>query len=103
MSLIQKFRQAAESSTIEMPGMSVNKRYPIVYCDRNFHPTFGFLVKLILGLSGENVAVCPLPTAYSQAFTEDDIADINSEIGKYQLIYKKKQNSIQYFFEIVKY
>jgi hypothetical protein len=64
-----------------MPGMAVNKRYPIVFCDRNFHP-FSFFVTLILGLSGENVAVCPLLTADSQAFTEQDIADINSEIGK---------------------
>jgi hypothetical protein len=61
------------------------------------------LVTLILGLSGENVAVCPLPTAYSQAFTEEDINDMNSEKGKYTLIYKKKYHgSKEYFFQIVK-
>jgi hypothetical protein len=76
-------------------------KIPIVFCDGNFHPTFGFMVTVILGLSGENVAVCPLPAAYSQAFTDQDIADVYSEIGKYRLIYKTKHNSNQYFFEIV--
>jgi hypothetical protein len=100
MDLTQKFHQVSTTSNIEMPGMEVNKRYQIVFADRNFHSTFGFLVTPILGLSGENIAVCPLPFAYSQAFTEDDINDINSEVGKYRLIYKKNHNSSKYFFEI---
>jgi hypothetical protein len=57
---------------------------------------------LILGLSGENVAVFPLPAAYSQAFTEQDINGINSAIEKYRLIYRNNHNSNRYNFEIVK-
>jgi hypothetical protein len=103
MNLIQKFHQVSTTLNIEMRGMEVNKRYPIVFADRNFHSTFGFLVVLILGLSGENVAVCPLPVAYSQAFTEQDIIHINSKKETYRLIYKKKHhNSSHYYFEIVK-
>jgi hypothetical protein len=102
MALIQKFRQAEETTCFEMPGMEVNKKYPILFTDTNSHSTFGFTVTLILGLIGEDVAVCPLPSAYSQAFSEEDIADINSKKEKYHLIYRKKQNSNHYFFEIVK-
>jgi hypothetical protein len=79
MDLVQKFHQVSTSLNIEMPGMEVNKKYPIVSADQNFHSTFGFLVVLILGLSGENIAVCPLPVAYSKAFTKQDIVDINSK------------------------
>jgi hypothetical protein len=85
-----------------MPGMEVNKKYPILFADQNFHSVFGFLVTLILGLSGESIAACPLPAAYSQVFTQDDISEINSKHGMYRLIYRKKQNSSHYYFEIVK-
>jgi hypothetical protein len=42
-------------------GMEVNKKYPIVFADKNFHPIFEAMVTLILGLVGNSVAVCPLP------------------------------------------
>jgi hypothetical protein len=102
MTLIQKSRGTAESTSFEMPGMEVNKKYPILFADTNSRSTFGFLVTLILGLIGDNIAVCLLPSAYSQAFTDQDIADINSKKEKYQLIYRKKQNSNHFYFEIIK-
>jgi hypothetical protein len=90
MDLIHKFRLAAEATDIEMTGgMEVNKKYPIVLADKNFHPTFGPMVTLILSLVGTSVAVCPLPLAYSQSFSEQDISDINSKKESYRLIYKE--------------
>jgi hypothetical protein len=102
MTLFQKFRQAAQSSNIEMPGMEVNKKYPNLFADTNSHSIFGFMVTLILGLIGDYIAVCPLPSAYSQAFTRRHIAEVNSAKGKYQLIYRKKENSSHFYFEIIK-
>jgi hypothetical protein len=95
MDLVQKFQHAAESTTIEMPGMAVNKKYPILFADSNSHPFFSYIVvTLILGLLGDTIAACTLPPAYSQAFTKQDIADIHANPAKYQLIYRKK-NKIQ--------
>jgi hypothetical protein len=103
MTLIQKFQQISEIVKIEMPGMEVNKKYPILFADQNFHSVFGFLVTLILGLSGTSIAAIPLPAKYSQAFTQEDIAEINSQQGMYRLIYRKKETSSNYYyFEIVK-
>jgi hypothetical protein len=103
MDLIEKFRAAAEVTDIQMQGgMEVNKTYKIVFADTNFHPIFGMRVTLILGLLGDNVGVCPLPLAYSMAFTDQDITDINSKKELYRLIYRKRQDSSQFYFEIVK-
>jgi hypothetical protein len=103
MDLIEKFRAAAEVSDIQMHGgMEVNKTYRIVCADTNFHPFFGMRVTLILGLLGDNIAVCPLPLAYSMAFTAQDITDINSKRVTYRLIYRKRQDSEFFYFEIVK-
>jgi hypothetical protein len=94
MDLIQKFRAAASVSDIKMEGgMEANKTYRILFADTNFHPIFGVMVTLVLGLLGDSVAVCPLPLTYSMAFTPQDISDINSKKETYRLIYRKRQDS----------
>jgi hypothetical protein len=103
MDLIQKFWAAASVSHIKMEGgMEVDKTHRILRADTNFHPIFGVTVTLILGLLGDSVAVCPLPLAYSMAFTPQDIIDINSKKESYGLIYRKKQDSPFFYLEIVK-
>jgi hypothetical protein len=77
-------------------GMEVNRTYRILFVDTNFHPIFGVMVTLVLGLLGDSVAVCPLPLAYSKAFSEQDISDINSKKETYRIIYRKRQDS-QFF------
>jgi hypothetical protein len=62
MDLVQKFHLAAEATNIQMSGgMEVKRKYPIVFADKNIHPTFGVMVTLMLSLVGNSVAVCPLP------------------------------------------
>jgi hypothetical protein len=83
-------------------GMEVNRTYRILFADTAFHPIFGVTVTLVLGLLGDSVAVCPLPQAYSMAFSEQGISDINSKKETYRIIYRKKQDSQFFYFEIVK-
>jgi hypothetical protein len=94
MDLIQKFRGAAAVTDIQMSGgMEINKTYRILCADSSFHPIFGRMVTLVLGLLGDSVAVCALPLSYSMAFTEQDITDINSKKETYRIIYRKRQDS----------
>jgi hypothetical protein len=103
MDLIEKFRAAAEATDVKMEGgMEINKTYRILCADTTSHPIFGMKVTLILGLLGDSIAVCPLPLAYSMAFTTQDINDINSKRVTYRLIYRKRQDSEFFYFEIVK-
>jgi hypothetical protein len=103
MDLVDKFQLAAEACNVQMSGgMEVNKSYAIVFCDRSFHPTFGFMFTLILGVLGSAIAVCPMPLLYSYAFTEQDVSDINANPTKYHLFDRKRENMDEYYFEIVK-
>jgi hypothetical protein len=80
--------------------MEPNKRYPILFAFKNFLSS-STVITLNLEAEDKSMEYIVLEPPYSLAFKQDDITNINSERGKYILIYRKKDCcDYCYFFDI---
>jgi hypothetical protein len=89
MHLTQKFKVVAAITTIERPrSAKVNKPYSITKAFKKLRIT-GFIIFLVLNFD-DNEGICVLGPCYSLVFKDNDISEINSQSGRYKLIFRKK-------------
>jgi hypothetical protein len=88
MDLTQKFKVVASITIIALPRFAeVNKPYSIMRVIKKLGIA-GFIIFLVLGFNN-NEAMCVLDPCYSLAFKDNYISEINSDSGRYKLIFRK--------------
>ena len=89
MALSQRFRDAVSGSAVNVSALDMNRRYPVVYCER-VETKYGSAVCLAVREEDANIVKVFLPRRYGDAFTDQDVSAINERSVQYYLSYKGK-------------
>jgi hypothetical protein len=88
-SLARRFLIVASKTNIESPSFELDRRYPILEAYKTDILSVTFIT-LTLQLEDQSTKFLVLRPPYSRVFKQRDIANINSQSGKFKLLYKKK-------------
>ena len=86
MALSQKFRDALSGPAVNVSALDMNRRYPVVYCER-VETMYGPAVCLAVREEDAN-SMKVLPRRYGDTFTDEDVSAINERSVQYCLSYK---------------
>ena len=93
MSLSQRFRDAVAGGAVNITALRIGTRYPVLHCHR-VGANYGDAVRLTLREEeDDNIVRVFLPRHYGSAFSEKDVAAINTQPHKYFLTYKENSAS----------
>ena len=88
MSLSQRFRDAVAGGAVNITALRIGTRYLVLHWDR-VGTKYGDAVRLTLREEeDDNIVRVFLPRHYGSAFSEEDVAAINTQRHKYFLTYK---------------
>ena len=89
MALSQRFRDAVSGSAVNVSALDINRRYPVVYCER-VETKYGPAICLSVREEDANIVKVFLPRRYGDTFTDEDVSAINERSVQYFLSYKGK-------------
>jgi len=95
MDLPTRFQQASTSCVVRMESLVLNKECSILRSERVTNK-FGTIVMLSIRDSPDYISKIILPNPYAIIFTDEDLADINSDRKWYTLVYRGKSEDSKF-------